>query len=165
MEFITENYLWILLIIIVVLMAVVGYVAEKKDFIKKGVKVEKPKKEKVEETPIVIEDKGIDELLKNAVDNDSKKDKKKNKKEEVVLEPVMEPINEVNSDIDVNAMNDDLMSPLVSEPVNEDNAVDESLFAPLETTEAASELNPIEVSALPEEEPAVVNAEEDIWKF
>ena len=163
MEFITENYLWIILIIIVVLMAVVGYVAEKKDFIKKGVKVEKPKKEKVEEKPIVIEDKGIDELLKNAVDNDSKKDKKENKKEEVILEPVMEPINEVNSD--VAAMNDDLMSPLVSEPVNEDNAVDESLFAPLETTEAVSELNPIEVSALPEEEPAVVNAEEDIWKF
>lgn len=163
MEFITENYLWILLIIIVVLMAVVGYVAEKKDFIKKGVKVEKTKKEKVEEKPIVIEDKGIDELLKNAVDNDSKKDKKENKKEEVILEPVMEPINEVNSD--VAAMNDDLMSPLVSEPVHEDNTVDESLFAPLETTEAASELNPIEVSALPEEEPAVVNAEEDIWKF
>ena len=36
MEFITENYLWIILIIIVVLMAVVGYVAEKKDFIKKN---------------------------------------------------------------------------------------------------------------------------------
>ena len=78
----------------------------------------------------------------------------------------MEPINEVNNDITV--MNDDLMSPLVSEPINENNTIDESLFAPLESTEVVdnqqTELNPIEVSTLPEEE-TVANAEEDIWKF
>lgn len=180
MEFITQNYLWIIFIIIVIVMAVVGYVAEKKEFIKKGVKVEKTKKEP--EQPIVIDDKGIDELLKDAVDKDKKKDKKDkkkkdDKKEETVVEPISE-ITAVNEDLNaplvsdinedltsplVSNINEDLTSPLVSEPVNEDN-IDQSLFAPLEPVGETNELNSIEVSTLPEE-PAVINPEEDIWKF
>lgn len=134
-------------------MAVVGYFAEKNDFIKKSQKKEKPKKVKEvkKEQPIVIEDKGIDELLKAATEKDEKKFK------EMVGE-VEEPVN------------DDIMSPLVSEP-EENNTIDESLFAPLESEDNA-ELNNIEVTPLSEidsnEEVVneeVVNEEEDIWKF
>jgi len=44
MEFLMNNYIWILICIVVVIMTIIGYYAEKTDFGKKV--VEKPKKEK-----------------------------------------------------------------------------------------------------------------------
>lgn len=73
MDFIVDNYVWAIVIVVVVLMAIVGYIADKTDFGRKefekkmvsdkAKKVEKPKKEKknkkkkevVEELPVVGE--------------------------------------------------------------------------------------------------------------
>ena len=73
MDFIVDNYVWAIVIVVVVLMAIVGYIADKTDFGRKEFekkmvsdkpkKVEKPKKEKknkkkkevVEELPVVGE--------------------------------------------------------------------------------------------------------------
>lgn len=161
MDFIAENYLWIILIIIIVLMAIVGYIAEKTEFIKKTenpgkLKVKEKKTEK--EQPIVIEDKGIDELLKDAV----------NKSSEIQLN------NTVQSEM---PLTDDIMSPLVSEsPIEDNGTIDESLFAPLEQAndvsneiERTSDFTPVDVTPLQDietsEEIPVINEEEDIWKF
>ena len=71
MEFLQENFLWIMIAIIVILMAIVGYIADKTGFISKSDKVSKETKQKKEEkkdVPIVIEDKGINELTKKTMD-------------------------------------------------------------------------------------------------
>lgn len=163
MDFITQNYLWIIIFIIVILMAIVGYIADKTEFIKKSEKNIKPKKEEKEQ-PIVIENEGIDELLKKTTKKSSKSKNKEEKADQVI-------------ESEVTPLNDDIMSPLVSEPINEDNTtIDESLFAPLESSEINNsngeindELKPIEVTPLENietnDEIPVVNEEEDIWKF
>ena len=53
MDFIVDNYVWFIVVGIIILMAVIGYIADKTDFGRKGKeeatkekKVEKPKKEK-----------------------------------------------------------------------------------------------------------------------
>lgn len=151
MDFIVENYLWIIIFIIVILMAIVGYIAEKTDFIKKS---DKPKKEKIkkqQDQPIVIEDKGIDELLEKNTKNSVEKQ---------------------NNDF-IQMPSNDVTNPIINEPITEDNTtIDESLFAPLESSnsvnnEEINELNPIEVTKLEDNESdnQVVTEEEDIWKF
>lgn len=143
MEFIIENYLWILISIIVVLMGIVGYIADRTGFIKKSEKPKQPKQSKQVkekntnqmEQPIIIEDKGIDELLKNSEKNTSQMEKEEN-------------------------INSDISTPL------EENAnieeVDQSLFAPLESNE--TELKSVDVTPLEEIDNAP-STEEDIWKF
>ena len=46
MEFLQENFLWIMIAIIVILMAIVGYIADKTGFISKSDKVSKETKQK-----------------------------------------------------------------------------------------------------------------------
>jgi hypothetical protein len=149
MDFIAENYLWIMIFIIVILMAVVGYIADKTEFIKKSEKTITPKKSKNKkdenkEQPIIIENAGIDELLQKTTKKSSQ---------------------------EVFPSTEDITSPLVNEPINNDNNIDESLFAPLEpmTNEATDELKPVEITSLEDtssnEIDKVTNEEEDIWKF
>jgi len=159
MDFIAENYLWIILIVIVILMAIVGYIAEKTEFIKKAENPVKPKKVKEEkkekiEQPIVIEDRGIDELLKDAVSKSSELP-------EINTEDIVQP--------EISPLNDDIMSPLVSEPVEDNGTIDESLFAPLESNNETTDFAQVDVTPLQDIEvnvdAPVVNEEEDIWKF
>lgn len=168
MDFIVENYLWIVLLIIIILMAIVGYIAEKTEFIKKNEKtVKKPKEKKKKiEQPVIIEDKGIDELLKNA----NKKDKTANIIEgdsvpladDLMTPLVSEPI---ANDID-EPVSADLMTPLTSDPAAANtDAVDQSLFAPLDSTTTT---NVVEGPVEPVQEvdgSANVSDDEDIWKF
>ena len=60
LNFIVENYIWILIIGIVILMTIIGYIADKTDFGKEKMKKEKTKKEKIEE-PTSIEN-SVDEM-------------------------------------------------------------------------------------------------------
>ena len=188
MNFIVENYLWIIIAIVVILMAVVGYIAEKTEFIKKTekpAKQPKEKKKKVEE-PIVIEDKGIDELLQKATK------KSKNKTANIIeSDSASDLMTPLVSDTTDNAaqVSEDLMAPLVSEPVADNitepvsddlmapltndsvventDTVDQSLFAPLDSTaETTNEVveGPVEPIQEVDGSSNIVD-DEDIWKF
>ena len=159
MDFIVDNYVWFIVVGIIILMAVIGYIADKTDFGRKGKeedtkekKVEKPKKEKKVKEKIKVEAKGINELTQEVTENNK---------------------------VDVQESNDlNVVEPVQNVQVNNEN-IDQSLFAPLtdnvnevipqnnEVTENA-ELKNIEPAKLEnpiQENNQTVAEEEDIWKF
>jgi len=121
MDFIVENYVWFVVGGIIILMAIIGYYADKTDFgrIKREVK---PKKEVLE---------------KEEKPKKEKKKKSKSKKEEVteenIVEAALEDIAEASEEpVLENNNTEDLfqtLEPNFDAPLNEE--VDESLFAPL----------------------------------
>lgn len=159
MDFIADNYVWFIVIGVVILMAVIGYIADKTDFGRKGKNeevTEKPKKEKKKkenkpkENKIKIEAKGINELSQKLVDN---------------------PVNQVN-EANQNPVNANLGQPTEN--------IDQSLFAPLtdeKPVEQVQENNIVENEELknieptklenpiPENASQPVAEDEDIWKF
>lgn len=163
MDFIVDNYVWFIVIGIIILMAVVGYIADKTDFGRKGKdedtkekKVEKPKKEKKvkeKKEKIKVEAKGINELTQEVAENNK---------------------------VDVQQSNDlNVVEPVQNVQVNNEN-IDQSLFAPL--TDNVNEVIPqnnevVENTELKNVEPAklenpiqennnqTVAEDEDIWKF
>ncbi|MDD3452889.1 MAG: hypothetical protein PHN42_01255 [Bacilli bacterium] len=81
MEFISENYIWIIIIAVVIIMTVIGYIADKTDFGKKPVKEKKIKEKKItkEEKDVVEDDQNLDfqlnenemtEMIEPAFDTD-----------------------------------------------------------------------------------------------
>lgn len=163
MDFIVDNYIWFIVAGIIILMAVIGYIADKTDFGRKGKdedtkekKVEKPKKEKKvkeKKEKIKVEAKGINELTQEVAENNK---------------------------VDVQQSNDlNVVEPVQNVQVNNEN-IDQSLFAPL--TDNVNEVIPqnnevVENTELKNVEPAklenpiqennnqTVAEEEDIWKF
>ena len=163
MDFIVDNYVWFIVVGIIILMAVIGYIADKTDFGRKGKdedtkekKVEKTKKEKKEKEKkekIKVEAKGINELTQEVAENNK---------------------------VDVQQSNDlNVVEPVQNVQVNNEN-IDQSLFAPL--TDNVNEVIPqnnesVENTELKNVEPAklenpiqennnqTVAEEEDIWKF
>jgi hypothetical protein len=145
MEFLQENFLWIMIAIIVILMAIVGYIADKTGFISKSDKVSKETKQKKEEkkdVPIVIEDKGINELTKKTMDPIyNKEEKVDNEKIDPALFaplPGNENINSLDSNDSVEELKNIDVTPL---EVNQNEEVNDKLLD------------------------NVVNPDEDIWKF
>lgn len=163
MDFIVDNYVWFIVIGIIILMAVVGYIADKTDFGRKGKeegtkekKVEKPKKEKKvkeKKEKIKVEAKGINELTQKVAENNKV---------------------DVQESADLN-----VVEPVQNVQVNNEN-IDQSLFAPL--TDNVNEVIPqnnesVENIELKNVEPAklenpiqennnqTVAEDEDIWKF
>lgn len=199
MDFITENYIWFIVGAVILLMAVIGYYADKTDFgrIKKEKKV-KPVKEEIKVEEVVEEPVEKTEevaLEKPKKEKKKKKDKKKKKKEteeqpneEVDAEELVEN-NEEKPEEDLFAEFDTMP------PVESNEMVDESLFAPLtdeqvvesdEVTENSEEnviepvseeiennndfeLQSVEPTNLPEidlaDSVSPVADEEDVWKF
>ena len=163
MDFIVDNYVWFIVVGIIILMAVIGYIADKTDFGRKGKdedtkekKVEKPKKEKKvkeKKEKIKVEAKGINELTQEVAENNK---------------------------VDVQESNDlNVVEPVQNVQVNNEN-IDQSLFAPL--TDNVNEVIPqnnesVENIELKNVEPAklenpiqennnqTVAEDEDIWKF
>ncbi|MBE6149355.1 MAG: hypothetical protein E7170_01360 [Firmicutes bacterium] len=196
MDFISQNYLWIIIIVIFILMAIVGYIAEKTGFISQAESpIKKQKKANVKEQPVVIENKGIDELLKEAnerakileeanLEEEAKKSKgkklkgKKSKDEPVEIKEEETAIPEdflnptlIAEEVPViNESTEDISQPLVNNEIVENNeVVDEALFAPLESTdvsyvEPTVEDNVQELNTEVTNE-TVSNPDEDIWKF
>lgn len=83
-QYLIDNYIWILSIIIVILLAIIGYFADK---IKLGQIIETDKKPTDDELINNIKDKQFSDLLGEEPKEEKKKEKsKKNKKEEVVEE-------------------------------------------------------------------------------
>ena len=127
MDFIMDNYVWFIVIGVFVLMAIIGYFADKTDFgrktkVEKSDKVEKvdKKKNKKEKnkkvTKIEIDAKGIDELSKDVANKKNKKSEVNDIIDNVNLEqPLEQPLTDVQ----------DMPLPTANE------TVDQSLFAPL----------------------------------
>ena len=163
MDFIADNYVWFIVVGIIILMAVIGYIADKTDFGRKGKdedtkekKVEKPKKEKKvkeKKEKIKVEAKGINELTQEVAENNKV---------------------DVQESADLN-----VVEPVQNVQVNNEN-IDQSLFAPL--TDNVNEVIPqnnesVENIELKNVEPAklenpiqennnqTVAEDEDIWKF
>ena len=163
MDFIVDNYVWFIVVGIIILMAVIGYIADKTDFGRKGKdedtkekKVEKPKKEKKvkeKKEKIKVEAKGINELTQEVAENNKV---------------------DVQESADLN-----VVEPVQNVQVNNEN-IDQSLFAPL--TDNVNEVIPqnneaVENTELKNVEPAklenpiqennnqTVAEDEDIWKF
>lgn len=160
MDFIVDNYVWFIVGGVIILMAIIGYIADKTDFGRKNkeeqnsekkVKEKKVKEKKVDEKKekIKVEAKGINELTQKAA-----------KDSQIPLE------NDVNKD---NA----------SVPISSNENIDQSLFAPLsdKTTEEIVQTNgindnfelknvePTKLESQNSEKSQPVMEDEDIWKF
>lgn len=195
MEFISQNYLWIIIIVIFILMAIVGYIAEKTGFISQSESpIKKQKKANVKEQPVVIENKGIDELLKEAnerakileeasLEEETKKAKGKKskgkkskdepveiKEEATISEDFLNPTLIAEEVPVITESTDDASQHAVVGEVAENNEViDEALFAPLELSETTY-TEPTVEETVQDVNPVVTNEEvsnpdEDIWKF
>lgn len=195
MDFITDNIIWAIIIVIVVLMAIVGYIADKTDFGRKEferkvkpdkpkkekIKKEKPKKEKkeeiVEEMPIIVENSN-DESLGNA---DSQ------------MNTTDLSFNDINSqDLDQNDNSQNYEEEVQLENVNtfdlnqgvvdtsneslENETIDQSLFEPLpsidqvfSTTSLVEEVDSNnqmnDTSLTDNDNQSEVQSDDDIWKF
>ena len=131
MDFIANNYVWLIVVGIIILMAVIGYFADKTDFGRK-VKIEKTEKnvEKIEKkknkkekdkkpNKIVVDAKGINELSKEAAEKNAlvqENNSLDNNNEVSFVPPATD---------NIPTDNQQFSAPTVNE------AVDQSLFAPL----------------------------------
>ena len=131
MDFIANNYVWLIVVGIIILMAVIGYFADKTDFGRK-VKTEKTEKnvEKIEKkknkkekdkkpNKIVVDAKGINELSKEAAEKNAlvqENNSLDNNNEVSFVPPATD---------NIPTDNQQFSAPTVNE------AVDQSLFAPL----------------------------------
>lgn len=167
MDFIIENYVWFIVVFVIIVMAIIGYFADKTDFGRKiekkekkqnNTKEEKQKKQKNEK--IKVEAKGINELTQNIAENNK---------------------DAVSTNQDENVVNIDQIKEqekLQTMPIDNEN-IDQSLFAPLTDTPSEEQTNdvvnsPVELKNI---EPTNINNEvinnneknvsedEDIWKF
>ena len=159
MDFIIENYVWFIVAFVVIVMAIIGYFADKTDFGRKIEKKEKKQNNKKNEK-IKVEAKGINELTQNIAENNK---------------------DAVSTNQDENIVNiDQIKEQEKLEPMPIDNEnIDQSLFAPLTDTPSKEQINdavnsPVELKNI---EPTNINNEginnneknvsedEDIWKF
>lgn len=166
MEFIMDNYIWFIVGGIVILMAVIGYFADKSDFGRKKNNeevVEKPKKEKKvknkEEKPtkIEVDAKGIGELSQSVIENNLKE------------ESNTDSIKENNENID-----QDLFAPLegsvqeINEQNDNSNGIEEVIENHEDDPKAVADLTPIEPTTLEvtnDSNNQTNSDEDDIWKF
>jgi len=159
MDFIIENYVWFIVAFVVIVMAIIGYFADKTDFGRKIEKKEKKQNNKKNEK-IKVEAKGINELTQNIAENN--KDVVSTNQDENIVN-----IDQIKEQEKLDPM-----------PIDNEN-IDQSLFAPLTDTPSKEQTNdvvnsPVELKNI---EPTNINNEvinnneknvsedEDIWKF
>lgn len=159
MDFIIENYVWFIVAFVVIVMAIIGYFADKTDFGRKIEKKEKKQNNKKNEK-IKVEAKGINELTQNIAENN--KDAVSTNQDENIVN-----IDQIKEQEKLDPM-----------PIDNEN-IDQSLFAPLTDTPSKEQINdvvnsPVELKNI---EPTNINNEvinnneknvsedEDIWKF
>lgn len=159
MDFIIENYVWFIVAFVVIVMAIIGYFADKTDFGRKIEKKEKKQNNKKNEK-IKVEAKGINELTQNIAENN--KDAVSTNQDENIVN-----IDQIKEQEKLDPM-----------PIDNEN-IDQSLFAPLTDTPSKEQTNdvvnsPVELKNI---EPTNINNEginnneknvsedEDIWKF
>lgn len=186
LDYIMDNYIWFIVIGVVLVMALIGYIADKTDFgrnrVEKEKKVKKVK-ENIKPEKIEVDAKGISELT----DEVSKKDSILPKQD--TEENATKQLDEVKIEEPKQVANEDLYAPLGDDKVedNMNNTIDSSLYAPLTSNEnkvendlangdnlqkndAVTEAD--KITDIPDkeelenkQEPTNVESEEDIWKF
>lgn len=155
MDFIADNYIWAIIIVIVVLMAIVGYIADKTDFgrkeFAKRVTPDKPKKEKtkkekakkakksevVEELPVVSDESLNNEVLDNVTEQEPSSN-------DLSFDSIVSDDLVQNQSVDVPGLEEDIQLENVNSfDLNNDStmdfnngseeneAIDQSLFEPL----------------------------------
>lgn len=146
MEFIMDNYIWFIVGGIVILMAVIGYFADKSDFGRKKNNeevVEKPKKEKKvknkEEKPtkIEVDAKGIGELSQSVIENNLKEESNTDsikENNENIDQALFAPLE--NSSQEAKGQNDN------------SNGIDEVIENHEDDPKAVADLTPIEPTTL-----------------
>lgn len=164
MQFFADNYVWFIAGGIIILMAIIGYLADKNDFGRNEIK------DRMEKTPKPKKEKKVKE---------KKEQTPQPEKIEIPNKPLGEVISE-NAGVSVKTEDEvpsDLFAPLTNEPT-------EDLYAPLsndtvtvlqepettstlETVATEPETNEwtVKEEAPVVEQPEVTNVEEDIWKF
>lgn len=162
MDFIMENYVWFIVGGVIILMAIIGFIADKTDFGRKAVKP-KPKKVKEKPTKIKVDAKGINELTQN-INNEEKLSKKDNN---VSNDNEQQIISSINENVDQS-----LFAPLTetnesnSKEVNTTGLVNEVVNEEPENSQNSNvQLQNIDFPPLPETNNQSVSEEEDIWKF
>lgn len=167
MDFIIENYVWFIVVFVIIVMAIIGYFADKTDFGRKNEKKEKKqnntkeeKQKKQKNEKIKVEAKGINELTQNIAENN--KDAVSTNQDENIVN-----IDQIKEQEKLDPM-----------PIDNEN-IDQSLFAPLTDTTSKEQINDAVNSSveLKNIEPTNINNEginnneknvsedEDIWKF
>ena len=172
-DFVIGNYVWFIIIGILILMAVVGYIADKTDFGRNV--VEKEHKEKVRPEKVIKE----------------KPKKEKSKKEKVVEElPIKEQNNIELANIEnvEQSVSDEVKQDFSTEVntfdnndnfVTEEGQVDQSLFEPLPSMDQFFDEKPMEqnkeditsepinidLSTQDENKNSEIESDDDIWKF
>ena len=158
MDFIVENYVWFIVGGVIILMAVIGYIADKTDFGRKGKdnqtneekpkKESKPKKTVEKKEKIKVEAKGINELTQKATQNGQMENN---------------PVLDTKTNISQNNENIDqsLFAPLSDKPTEIVPQANE----PTENLELKN-IEPVKLDNVPQENSNQTVAEdEDIWKF
>ncbi len=165
MQFIVDNYIWFLVGGIIILMAVIGYFADKANFGRKKstdedtLKPKKEKQKKVKEekpTKIEVDAKGIGELSQSVIDNSLNE------------QSSTDSIKETNENID-----QALFAPLESssQESNQQNSVKTDIEEVIDNHEdeskAVQDLTPIEPTNLEisNDSNNPSTDEDDIWKF
>ncbi len=166
MEFIMDNYIWFIVGGIVILMAVIGYFADKSDFGRKKNNeevVEKPKKEKKvknkEEKPtkIEVDAKGIGELSQSVIENNLKEKSNTDsikENNENIDQALFAPLE--NSGQEAKGQNDN------------SNGIEEVIENHEDDPKAVADLTPIEPTTLEvtnDSNNQTNSDEDDIWKF
>lgn len=172
LNFINDNYIWIIIIALVLLMALIGYIAEQQGFgnTKDKKKKEKPNK-KIEE-PIFeeMEETVVEEPIEEVVEENPTQEEiseefvpeQTNEEETEELEPSEEPAQEIEED------QEDLYAPLGDKEFKSSNDlnIDKVFNDVLDDVEETANEADIE---LPNLDTTDINLDseddEDIWKF
>lgn len=178
-----DNYIWAIIIVIAILMAIVGYIADKTDFGRKEferkVKKEKPKKEKIKTDTNVVEKLPINDEITAETEYTVDLNQMPMESNTIVdfNEPVTSDMNDVVYDsidnnqvvnnfeetsmpeAELNQVEITKLDDTVSE-LNETDAVDQSLFEPLPSIDQVFS-EPVPTEDVTSESPA----EDDVWKF
>lgn len=184
MQFLADNYFWFILGGIIILMAIIGYIADKTDFGRnkeskpkttkpeKKVKEKKVKEKKTSKTK--IEAKGLADLSQSITEKMQQELPILNEEVETKEEDLYAPIGDVQAD-QSDTISQDLYAPMppadsnMEQPVNIDaiNSVEEPIAnEPFEEPVAEDVLQPVGMDTLPEtEETQPVSEDDDIWKF
>ena len=169
LEFINENYFWIILIAVILLMSLIGYITEQQGINKseKVVKNKKPKKEKkakqiketVEDVPNV---ETIEPVTEQEVDSIS--EPREEQIEEIATEPIL--TEQVQEEI-VPEIDEELFAPIEEQKINRENDlnIDKDFNHVLEDVEETADEADIELPKLDSVSSDELDDEEDIWKF
>jgi len=177
-----DNYIWAIIIVIAILMAIVGYIADKTDFGRKEferkVKQDKPKKEKlkkeIEEVLPVVEQTPAQAEFTNEV-NETPVSVNNNFSDLMIDDSTdMSVIDNMYSNDNNGDFNPELNQVEITslnDPVgdtNESEVIDQSLFEPLPSIDQVfSEPvnNEVVVENATEEVATEATPEDDVWKF